>query len=290
MSAAAGWIRGVMTIVRLTLLEAARRRLLWALVLLTVGLVVLTGWGFERVMALTSFSGARLVLGISQLVIFVAFMFSFVLAMTAAFMGCPAIGADVESGLALAMLARPLGRAQLIVGRWLGLAILLVLYTVGFGALELAMVAWLTGYAPPSPLAALAYLAGAGLTLLTVAIFLSTRLGPITGGAIVVVLYGINWMVGVLGSVGALIGVTSFAGAADVSRLLLPSDGLWRGAIVALEPPPSILEGAGPGAAVFSASPFFATLAPSFTYQLWCAGWVAGILGLSIVAFRHREI
>jgi hypothetical protein len=128
------------------------------------------------------------------------------------------------------------------------------------------------------------------VSLLSVAILLGTRVGPITGGAIVVVLYGINWVVGVLGSVGGLLGVTSFAQAADLSRLLLPSDGLWRGAIVALEPPASVLEGAGPGATVFSASPFFASLAPSLAYQLWCAGWVAAMLVLSVVAFRRREI
>jgi hypothetical protein len=38
-------------------------------------------------------------------------MFSFVLAMTAAFLGRPAIANDLESGIALALLARPIRRS-----------------------------------------------------------------------------------------------------------------------------------------------------------------------------------
>ena len=61
-------------------------------------------------------------------------MFSFVLAMTAAFLGAPAIAADLESGVAQAMLARPIRRADLVVGRWLGLAAVVVAYAVAVRA------------------------------------------------------------------------------------------------------------------------------------------------------------
>jgi ABC-type transport system involved in multi-copper enzyme maturation permease subunit len=65
-------------------------------------------------------------LGVSQILIFIAFQFSFVLAMTAAFLGSPAIASDLESGVALALLARPLRRTSYLLGRWLGLAIVLI--------------------------------------------------------------------------------------------------------------------------------------------------------------------
>ena len=45
--------------------------------------------------------------GLGVFLILVAFMFSFVVAMTAAFLAAPAIAGDLESGVALAMLARP---------------------------------------------------------------------------------------------------------------------------------------------------------------------------------------
>ena len=61
-------------------------------------------------------------------------MFSFVLAMSAAFLAAPAIASDVETGTVHAMLARPLRRAELVVGRWLGLSIVIGAYAVAVGA------------------------------------------------------------------------------------------------------------------------------------------------------------
>ena len=43
-------------------------------------------------------SEARITLGTSQVLVIIAFMFSFVLAMSGAFMAAPAIATDVESG------------------------------------------------------------------------------------------------------------------------------------------------------------------------------------------------
>ena len=75
----------------------------------------------------------QIFIGVSQILVLVAFMFSFVLAMTAAFLGAPAIAADVESGVAHAMLARPIRRADLVVGRWLGLSVVVVAYAAVVG-------------------------------------------------------------------------------------------------------------------------------------------------------------
>ena len=64
----------------------------------------------ERLVSLARADGAtrlEIWFATSQILILVAFMFSFVLAMTAAFLGAPAIAADVESGVAHAMLAGP---------------------------------------------------------------------------------------------------------------------------------------------------------------------------------------
>lgn len=112
-------LAAVVTIARLSLLEALRRRLLWALVALTALLVVVTAWAFQRLIEASPLSAAETTLAVSQLLILMAFMFSFVLAMTAVFVGSPSIAAQVESGEVLALLARPIRRADLVLGRWL---------------------------------------------------------------------------------------------------------------------------------------------------------------------------
>ncbi|MFI5262281.1 MAG: ABC transporter permease subunit, partial [Candidatus Limnocylindrales bacterium] len=116
----------ILTIARLTLAEAARRRLFLALLILTALAVALTGWGFAQLDNVTiSTSGdltpdAEKSLIVSQVLILVTFMFSFVLALSAAFISAPVMAEDLESGVALAILARPVRRLELLLGKWLG--------------------------------------------------------------------------------------------------------------------------------------------------------------------------
>lgn len=281
----------VMTIATLTLREAVRRRLLWALVGLTVVIVAITGWGFARIAELSPVGGATELLGLSQLLVMIAFMFSFVLAMTAVFAGGPAIADEVATGQALALLARPLRRGELLLGKWVGLAIVLVGYALAAGLAELVVVETVTGYAPQDPLSAAAYLAGEGLVLLTLACLFSTRIGPVSGGAIAVVMFGLAWMAGVMGGVGRILGNAGLTAVEPISRLILPSDVLWRGAMYGLEPPAALLDAAGgPAAAAFRVSPFFAATGPEALWLAYSIGWVVVVLAVAAWLFRTREI
>lgn len=278
------------TIARLTIRETARRRLLWALVGLTVAVMILTGWGFQRVAEASPVTGTQFALALSQLLVALAFMFSFVLAMTAVFAGGPAIGSEVESGLVLALLARPIRRADLVIGRWLGLAVVLVVYAFGAGAGELGVVYLVTGYWPADPLVAALFLAGEGLVVLTFAILLSTRVSSITSGAIVVVLFGLAWMAGILSGVGSILGNDTLTAVGPVSRLVLPTDILWRGTMFGLEPSRDVIAAAGPARIVFEVSPFYAADPPPVEWIGWAVAWVVLVLGLAVWSFRRREL
>jgi ABC-type transport system involved in multi-copper enzyme maturation permease subunit len=281
----------VITIVRITILEAARRRLLWALLALTVVTVVITGWGFERLVTLArarQVDEIQLTLGLSQTVILVAFMFSFVLAMTAAFFAAPALASDIESGVAQAMLARPLRRSEFLLGKWLGLAIVIGVYAVVSGFVELTVVRIITGYAAPDPAAAVVYLAAEAIVLLTLALVLGARLPGIASGAIVVVVYGLTWVAGVMGAVGAFFNTPALVQAAQASRVIVPVDGLWRGTVFSLEPPAVLLVlGQEPR---FQGNPFYASQPPSLPFLAWTAVWLVGVLALGIWLLRRREI
>jgi ABC-type transport system involved in multi-copper enzyme maturation permease subunit len=285
----------MIAVVRLTLFEAVRRRTLWALALLTGAIVVLTGLGFEWLVssarAAASTTELQIQIGVSQVLIFCAFMFSFILATTAAFLGAPAVASDVESGVLQAMLARPLARSSLIVGRWVGLAFVVVGYAVAAGLLEIGALRLVSGYGPPDPLGAVAALAGEGVIVMTVALLLSTRLPTIAAGATAIVLFGLSWGVGVLGGVASALGVPSLGVAGTVGRLVFPSDGLWRATIFSLEPPILIATiAAGRPFRVLEANPFFASTGPDPLYLAWCAAWLAGVVGLAIVSFGRREL
>ena len=277
-------------IARLTLREAVRRRLLWALAGLTVLIVVLTAWAFGRINEVSPVTGPIEEAAVSQVLVMLAFMFSFVLAMTAVFAGSPAIGPEIESGLLLAVLARPIRRSEVLLGRWLGLAAILVVYALVAGYLELGAVAWATGYRPADPWLAPWYLAVEALVLLTLSVLLSTRIASVAGGAIAVVGYGLAWMAGVMGGVGDILNNDLLRTAANVGRLILPSDVPWRGAMFALEPPPAVMNAGGLTAQAFKISPFFAGSAPPLPWLVWTAVWIVGALALGTWLLGRREV
>jgi len=283
-------VAGIATIARLSLLEALRRRLLWALVGLTLLLVIVTAWAFQRLLEASPLPAAETTLAVSQLLVLVAFMFSFVLAMTAVFVGSPAIAGDVESGEALAVLARPIRRADVVLGRWVGFGIVVVAYAVLAGLGEIGAVALTTGYLPPHPLLAAGYVALEGLVLLTLAVLLSTRLGVITGGAIAVVLYGINWIMGVVGAAGAILGNDAIRTAGTISRIVMPTDVAWRGAIASLEPSAAVLSSLGRSSVIFAINPFYAAASPPLDQLAYTVVWIVVGLALAIVLFSRREL
>jgi ABC-type transport system involved in multi-copper enzyme maturation permease subunit len=283
----------MIVIARLTVRELIRRRVVWVLVGLTIVSVVLVGWGLERLVTLARDDGAREVeirIGVSQVLILVAFMFSFVLAMTAAFVGAPAIGGDLESGVALAILARPLRRTEVLLGRWLGSAFVVVAYTVASGLLAVAAAALVSGFGPPDPILAVCFLSGQALVLLTLTLALGSVLPSIAAGAIAVVGYGLGWMAGVLAGVAAALGVGLLGQVAEASRWLFPSDGLWRGVIYGLEPPVVVLLAAGRAPHLADANPFYAAAPPPLPFVIWSILWIALVLGLASWRFERRDL
>lgn len=285
--------RLVLAIASLTIREVARRRILWVMLGLSLASVALVGWGVDRLVSLAradSLDEVEIRIGVSQVLIMIAFMFSFVLAMSAAFLGAPAIASDVETGTVHAMLARPLRRADLFLGRWLGLAVVIVAYAALSGALAIAVVRQVSGHSPPEPAIAIGFLAFQAVTVLTVALALGTRLPSIAAGAITVVLFGLGWFAGVLGNVAVAFGAAPLAGIGDTARVLLPSDGLWRGVIYGLEPPIVLFVTAGRSARALQANPFFASAPPPFPFLAWSVAWVALVLVIGIVLFRRREL
>lgn len=286
----------------LTVREVARRRLFLILVLITVASVALSAWGFSQVKeALSSqdvgegFEAGGLTGELAlqfiyaQLLILVTFMFSFILALSAVFIAAPVIAGELESGIALTILARPIGRSAYLLGKWLGVAAIICVYAVASGLVELVVVDLITGYLPPEPVVAVAYLSAQALVLLSLTILLSTRLSAITAGVACVAIYGLAWIGGIIGGIGVAMGEASIGRIGDLSRLLLPTDGLWRGVVYHLEPRELLLlvDQAGPLTAAF---PFLVETPPTPGFLAWCLLWFAVVLGLAVFSFRRREI
>ena len=284
----------VLVIARLTIQEASRRRLLLALIILTLIVVGFSAWGFHKITTVNRANGTPLPIAevdliTSQLLIVVTFMYSGVLALSAAVVAAPLISSEVESGLLLSVLARPVRRSEVVIGKWLGLAVLVALYAAGSAFLELTAVDWATGYLPPHPIQLVIYVGAEGLALLSLGLLMSTRLSGITGGVIALVAWLMGWIGGIVGDIGTGLQNTAIENVGIISHLVLPTDGLWRGAIYAMEPDVMIAQLRAAGT-IGRANPFAQVEPPPAAFLLWVVVWFGLMLALSIWSFRTREI
>ncbi|HUR22802.1 MAG TPA: hypothetical protein VMZ73_02915 [Acidimicrobiales bacterium] len=282
--------RTVAIIAALTLREALRRRVVLALAVLTVILLVLSGWGFSRVAAESG--GASLTSGEARLTAsimlnLVMFGFSLIAALGTAFMAGPTLSGETESGVALAMLARPIRRSAVLLGKWLGLVGFGSGFVVLAGLAQCVVVRQTVDYWPPQPAAALGLLVAQTIVLLTLALLLSTAISPMASGVVAVGLFGATWIAGVVGAIGGSLGNDAVARVGTVSRMLLPTDGLWRGAMRAFQDPSALLEMGGSDAQAF---PFLSAAPLTSTYLLWAAIWVAMIWGLAAASFLRKDL
>jgi hypothetical protein len=109
-----------------------------------------------------------------------------------------------------------------------------------------------------------------------------------TGGIVALLLFGIAWMGGVAKAVGAAVGSEVVQNVGTATSLIVPTDGLWRGALYHLEP--AVMVAAGSGNRIAAANPFLTLQPPSLAYDLYALAWVAAVLGLAIFSFSRRQV
>ena len=75
----------------------------------------------------------------------------------------------------------------------------------------------------------------------------------------------------------------------DVARYVMPTDGLWHGAIYYLEPKSlparDLVDEIGS-----RGSPFFSAVPPPWTYLLFVEVWLVAVLAAALVSFERREL
>jgi ABC-type transport system involved in multi-copper enzyme maturation permease subunit len=275
------------TIAGLTIKEAVRRRLLLAFIAISVVIVGLSAWGFDRLGHTHSLTSGETNIAVPQALILFMFMFSFVLALSASAIASPAISSEIESGVLMTILTRPIRRTEVLIGKWLGLAALLAGYAAGVCALEFAVVDWTSGFVAPNPVLVTVYLFAEGALLLTLALFLSTRIPVIAAGVIGVAVFGAGWLAGVVGTLGSALNISALRTVGQIGRFLLPTDGLWHAAIYYLQPSSLIAEHV---AEEGRQNPFYASGAPSWAYLVWVACWFLILLTAAVASFERREL
>ena len=293
----------VLVVARWTVLEARRRRLLLAGVVLSVAFVALFALGFvllyhsqERSLldeqAVKAGVDAReeLLALATVLVILGLYGVQFLAALLGLFLGVASVSPEIDSGALHAVLARPLSRLEYLMGRFLALAGLLTAYVVVMSGALLLTARVVAGYQPGSAARVVAMMILQVFVLLAVSLLGSTVLPTLANGVVMLALFGLAWLGGVVGFIGTIPpGNELLANLGTAVGLLLPADAVWRGASYHVLPP-SLLVASSFADRGDIQLPFASTVPIAPAMLAWAMAYPVACLALAVAAFRRRDL
>jgi Cu-processing system permease protein len=292
-----------LVVARWTLLEARRRRLLLAGLVLSVAFVALFAVGFsllyssqERDLAQEgAFGGGpggreELLAMSTVLVVLGLYGVQFLAALLGLFLGAASVSPEIDSGALHAVLARPLGRLQYLLGRFLALAGLLVAYVVVMSGALLLVARVVAGYQASDATRAVALMVLEVLILLAVSLLGSTVLPTLANGVVMLALFGLAWLGGIIGFVSTIPpGNELLANLGTAVSLLLPADAVWRGASFHVLSP-SLLAASSFANGEDVGLPFGSTAPMAPAMLAWALAYPLACLALAAAAFRRRDL
>lgn len=282
---ASGTIRRVLAVAALTFREAWRRKIVVAAVAMSAAFLVLYGLGLHFAATSPGSTDATAPQALlraaaaAQMLSVGLFPASFILAFTAVFASAGTIAGELETGVLYGVLARPVRRWELVVGKFVGLATMLAAYALVLVSAVVGLAAWQIGTHVNAVPASLALFVLEPIILLALAVLGSTRLPTLANGVLVTAAYGIGFVGGLIEQIGALIGSNTMSQIGIVSSLLMPFDAVHRKAVALLVPGGSQLAGGGPS--------ILATGTISAVPSAWMVAWAVGYV-LCAVLFAAR--
>lgn len=282
----------VLTIAGYGFREAVRRKVFAVVVLLTAAFLVLfwvaNHYVFARLSTITppanvnvdtrTFAGAFL-LGLAM------FSTLFLGVVLAVFLTLGVVSGDAERGLLQPLVVRPVGRATLLLSRFLGAAVVCVVYVLAVYGVALAIVDQTGHWSPPSRLAPGLELAGGVVIVIALSILGSVVLSSTANGIAVFMLFGAGLTAGLLGTIGHALDSQTIRHASTVAAWALPFEALYQDGLRLISSNASGLTGF-----LLQLGPFGGAYVHGWGIRIWAAGYLAVALVLAVLAFSRRDL
>lgn len=276
---------GLLTIVHLTLHEAARRRVLFATALFGLVGLALFALGLHFVhREITQEAGQSLVRQRFMLTFFTMaglYAVNFMMVMTAVLVPVDSISGEIASGVMQTVAAKPVRRSDIVLGKWLAYAIIVAGYLALMAGGILAITRVITGLTPPNVHLGLPLMLLEGLVLMTLSIAGGTRFSTVTNGVIAFGLFGLAFIGGWVEQIGTHAGNETARDIGTIASLIMPSEAMWQLAAWTMQP--TMMR-------ELSMTPFSPASVPSVAMVAWAAGYVAVVLMLALIGFRRRTL
>jgi len=286
----AGSVRRIAVVAGLTFREAWQRKMIIAAVVMSAGYLALYGLALHFASQDTAVSGHAATDALMENVIAAQLLYvglfpaSLIVGLTAVFASVAAISSDLDTGLLHGVLVRPIRRTELLVGKALGIGLLLVLHNLAFMSALIGLARWLIGAPVANVPTAMALLTLSPLALLGLAMLGTTRLPTLANGVLCATAYGISFVGGFIEQIGSAIENETMVNLGIISSLLLPADAMYRKAIEYLLPGGLLLLGGGGGSILTPAE------SPSVWMVIYAAAYPVILIAIGARLFAKRDL
>jgi Cu-processing system permease protein len=280
----------LLTISRLTFLEAVRRRIALAAFLLGLAFQILYAIALYLVIHQGSglpSGGVEQTLLRSQVLNFLSLMgiyaVNFLTIAMAALVAADTLAGEIASGTVQSIVTKPVRRAEVVLGKWLGYAMLLALYLLLMIGGVIASVYIIAHYTLPNVAAGAALIFVESLVILSLTVACSSTFSTLATGGVVFGLWGLAFIGGFVEQIGALIHNTSVVNIGIISSLILPTEAVFRRAAFIMTSP--VVQALG-----FSNGPLFVVSVPSPAMVVYAVLYLLARVGLAVRQFDRRDL
>lgn len=278
-------VRGLLTIAHLTFHEARRRRILAAAMLLGLAFLVLFGIGLHFIHADLArnprLRPAQRDIALNFLVMAGLYAANFLIVMTSVLTPIETLAGEIASGTMQTLATKPLRRASIVLGKWLGCWLLVALYVALLCGGVLAVARLVARFTPPHPAVGLPLMLLEATLLMTLSVAGGTRLSALATGVTSFGLYGVAFIGGWMEQAGTLFGNAGARYIGIVASLLVPSESLWQLAAYHMQ---------NPLMRDINLTPFSPASVPSPAMVAWAAVYTVAVLAAAVRMFGRRNL
>ena len=272
-------------IAELTIRETQRRRILWLTLLLAVGFLAVFALGFHYIYLdmsqhVTELSDRNLF--VSVLLSAGLYAINFLIIVIAILISVTAVSGEIDSHTIEAILTKPIRRWELLLGKWLGYAGLLLVYSILLTGGILLFVYLRAGFTVQNLWPGMGLMVLQGWVVLTLTIAGGTRLSTLANGIMAFMMYGIAFIGGWVEQIGALLRNETAVDIGITTSLIMPSEILWKKALSLLEP--NLTRN------VMEMGPFAIASQPSNLMIAYAVFYLAALLAAALVSFSRRDL
>jgi ABC-type transport system involved in multi-copper enzyme maturation permease subunit len=279
----------MITIARMTLREALRKKLLIAALILAVLYLVLFGTGLY--FASRDIGHVRAGVNVqfmksmayAQLTTMGLYLASFIMAFLAIFSAIGAVSTEIENGLLHAIVPRPIRRIEIILGKFLGHSLVIAIFGLFIFSTIVILIEAMLGFGMNNTPQALLLFILQPILLLAVTMLGTAFLPTLGNGVVAFLLYSLAVIGGFTEQIGAIFNSQAAVNVGIITSLVMPSDAIYRKMISLVLPPSTNLFPQALG-------PFGSMSTPSVWMVVYAVGHLIIVLALAIYVFNQRDI